>query len=53
MQEQLAFQQAVNQLDLIKTEAILQLHPEFAQDETYFWSEGILTFAAKVGHQDD
>jgi hypothetical protein len=29
----------------------LEQHPEFAKDETYFWSEGILTFAAKENNR--
>jgi ankyrin repeat protein len=41
------FEKAVYDEDLEKTERILQLHPEFAKDETYFWGEGILTFATK------
>jgi ankyrin repeat protein len=41
------FEKAVYEDDLQKAEKILQQHPEFAKDETYFWSEGILTFAAK------
>ncbi len=45
--EQLEFQEAVDKEDLVKTEQILKENPEFAKDETYFWGEGILTFAAK------
>ena len=41
------FEEAVYKEDLVKTEKILKEHPEFALDETYFWGEGILTFAAK------
>lgn len=41
------FEKAVNDEDLTKTDTILKQHPEFAKDETYFWGEGILTFAAK------
>jgi len=44
---QLEFQEAVNKGSLSKTEKILKEHPEFAKDETYFWGEGILVFAAK------
>lgn len=29
----------------------MKQHPEFAKDETYFWSEGILTFAAKENNR--
>ncbi len=45
------FQKAVDQEDLVKTGAILKAHPEFALDETYFWGEGVLTFAAKQNHR--
>jgi ankyrin repeat protein len=48
---QLEFQKAVDQNDLIKTAVILKDHPEFALDETYFWGEGILTFAAKTNNR--
>jgi ankyrin repeat protein len=41
------FEKAVGDYDLSKTEKILNLHPEFAKDETYFWGEGILLFAVK------
>ena len=44
---QLEFQTAVDDEDLEKAEKILKEHPEFALDETYFWGEGILLFAAK------
>ena len=44
---QVEFQEAVNKGSLDKTEKILKEHPEFAKDETYFWGEGILVFAAK------
>jgi hypothetical protein len=36
---------------LDKTEKILKKHPEFAKDETYFWGEGILVFAAKENNR--
>lgn len=45
------FEQAVDAEDLEKTANILKAHPEFAKDETYFWSEGILTFAAKKNNR--
>jgi hypothetical protein len=45
------FEEAVNNENLEKTEQILNEHPEFALDETYFWSEGILTFAAKENNR--
>ena len=44
---QLEFQDAVDKGSLKKTERILKEHPEFALDQTYFWGEGILVFAAK------
>lgn len=45
------FQLAVDKGDLKRTEEILQEHPEFALDETYFWGEGILVFAAKKNNR--
>jgi len=30
----------VDENDLDKTKQILKMHPEFALDETYFWSKG-------------
>jgi len=48
---QVEFQEAVNKGSLGKTEKILKEHPEFAKDETYFWGEGILVFAAKEGNR--
>jgi ankyrin repeat protein len=41
------FEQAVNKEDVVRVGQILNEHPKFALDQTYFWSEGILTFAAK------
>ncbi|WP_153797885.1 ankyrin repeat domain-containing protein [Foetidibacter luteolus] len=49
--EQVEFEKAVDSNDLEKTEAILQQHPEFAKDETYFWGEGILLFAVKENNR--
>ena len=48
---QVEFQEAVNKGSLSKTEKILKEHPEFAKDETYFWGEGILVFAAKENNR--
>ncbi len=48
---QLEFQEAVDKGSLDKTEKILKEHPEFAKDETYFWGEGILVFAAKENNR--
>ena len=45
------FEKTVYDGDLEKTEVILKQHPEFAKDETYFWGEGILTFAAKENNR--
>ncbi len=45
------FERSVADNDLQRTEAILKQHPEFAEDETYFWGEGILTFAAKENNR--
>lgn len=44
---QFEFERAVDKESLGKTAEILKQRPEFALDKTYFWSEGILTFAAK------
>ena len=51
MDLQLDFEKAVDQENLEKTKLILEEHPEFALDETYFWGEGILTFAAKENNR--
>lgn len=48
---QVEFQEAVNKESLGKTERILKEHPEFAKDETWFWGEGILVFAAKENNR--
>jgi ankyrin repeat protein len=48
---QVEFQEAVNKGSLGKTEKILIEHPEFAKDETCFWGEGILVFAAKENNR--
>jgi ankyrin repeat protein len=44
---QIEFEKAVDHEDLENTAQILKDHPEFALDETYFWGEGVLLFAAK------
>lgn len=41
------FEKAVYEGNFDRTEGILKQHPAYAKDETYFWSEGILMFAAK------
>jgi hypothetical protein len=48
---QLEFQEAVDKGSLDKTEKILKEHPGFAKDETYFWGEGIMVFAAKENNR--
>jgi hypothetical protein len=49
---QLEFEQAVNKENSERIKQILKEHPEYALDETYFWSEGILTFAAKENNRE-
>ncbi|WP_336517800.1 ankyrin repeat domain-containing protein [Pollutibacter soli] len=41
------FEQQVDKENMGRVSAILKEHPEFALDPTYFWSEGVLLFAAK------
>jgi ankyrin repeat protein len=48
--QQQEFEDAVHTNDIEKTEQLLKAHPEFALDETYFWSEGILM--KPVQHQE-
>jgi len=45
------FEKVVGQVDIGKTTGILEQHPEFALDNTYFWSEGILMMPAKGNHR--
>lgn len=45
------FEKAVYDEDFGATEKILKSHPESAKDETYFWGEGILLFAAKENNR--
>lgn len=45
------FEQSVYANEMVKVERILNQHPEFARDETYFWGEGILLFAAKENNR--
>jgi len=45
------FEKAVYKEQINDVKKILAEHPEFAKDETYFWGEGILTFAAKVNNR--
>jgi len=44
------FESAVGQNRLDKVKQILQDHPDFALDNTYCWSEGILLFPVKKGY---
>lgn len=46
------FEKAVGNNELDETRQILKLHPDFALDETYFWNEGILLFAAKQNNRE-
>jgi len=46
------FEKNVYEGNLKDTEQILKQHPEFALDETWFWGEGILTFAAKENNRE-
>ncbi len=45
------FEKAVDMEDLESVAEILRKNPDFARDETYFWAEGILTFAAKENNR--
>lgn len=47
---QLKFQKAVNQQSLAKTDQMLKENPDLAQDEFYFWGEGILAVPANNGN---
>ncbi|MEQ1605511.1 MAG: ankyrin repeat domain-containing protein [Pyrinomonadaceae bacterium] len=49
---ELEFQQAADVSDRKKVGEILEEHPEFARDETFFWAEGILVFAAKENDRE-
>jgi uncharacterized protein len=48
---ELEFQQSVDEENFERTEQILKQHPGFANDETFFWGEGILLFAAKKNNR--
>jgi uncharacterized protein len=48
---QIEFEKAVYKNDLAKTAQILGKNPDYALDQTYFWGEGILTFAVKGNNQ--
>ena len=46
------FEKAVDKNDIETVERILEDHPEWAQDNTYFWGEGILCMPAKGNHRE-
>ena len=48
---QTEFEKAVYKNKRKRVEEILKEHPEFAKDDTYFWGEGILLFAAKENNR--
>jgi ankyrin repeat protein len=48
---ELELQRALNKDNFKRAEEILKEHPEFALDETFFWGEGILIFAAKANNR--
>lgn len=50
--EQKEFEIAVDKNNLTKVKDILKRHPEFAQDETFFWGEGILMMPAKENRRE-
>jgi len=50
--EQNDFEKAVDENDLHTAKQLLKKHPEFACDETYFWSEGILAMPVKRNQRE-
>lgn len=50
-EQQKEFETAVDHGEMDKVEMMLMEHPEFATDESYFWSEGILVMAAKENNR--
>lgn len=46
------FEQAVDKNEIDRVKQLLKMHPGLALDETYFWGEGILLFAAKENHRE-
>lgn len=46
------FEQAVDNNNVERTKQILKVHPEYALDETFCWSEGILLFPAKHNNRE-
>jgi len=49
---ELQFQSAVDELNFENTNALLRDHPEYVQDRSFFWGEGILMMPAKDGNRD-
>lgn len=47
---QTRFERSVSQNFVEEVRSILNDHPEFALDNTYYWSEGVLTSPIKNGH---
>ena len=50
--EQKEFENAVDKNDPATVRRILEVNPEFARDQTYFWGEGILSMPAKENHRE-
>lgn len=46
------FENAVDRNDISLVKKILEENPDFALDQTYFWGEGILLFAAKENNRE-
>ena len=51
-EEQIAFQKAIDQVNIPEVELTLKEHPEWARDNTFFWGEGILCMPAKGNHRE-
>jgi uncharacterized protein len=49
---QIEFQRTVDMGGVDRAGEILKEHPEFARDDTFFWSEGIMMMPAKEGNFD-
>jgi uncharacterized protein len=47
-----AFQEAVNKADIPRVQKILEEHPGYALDDTFFWGEGVLLFPAKENNRE-
>jgi len=46
------FERAVGENKVSEVRRILEEHPEFALDNTFFWSEGVLTIPIKKGYYE-